>query len=95
MHWYAAGSDYIAVEKILSLPIWSGTGDKTCFDVQIIDDTIIEETEQFVIHFLVHDLNVDVPMAYARADVNITDDDVPKGKYPHHKICDHTIIIEL
>jgi hypothetical protein len=80
MHCYAAGSDYIAVEKILSLPVWSMSGDKTCFDIQIVNDTDIEETEQFVIHLLVHDLNVDVPMAYARADVNIIDDDIPAGK---------------
>jgi hypothetical protein len=80
MHYYAAGSDYIAVEKILSLPVWSMSGDKTCFDIQIVNDTDIEETEQFVIHLLVHDLNVDVPMAYAHADVNIIDDDVPAGK---------------
>ena len=29
---------------------------------------------------MVHDLNVDVPMAYAYADVYIIDDDVPIGK---------------
>ena len=69
------------MEKILSLPVWSKSGDKTCFDVQIVNDNVIEETEQFVIHFLVNDLNVDVPMAYARADVNIIDDDIPEGKY--------------
>ena len=62
------------------MSVWSKSGDKTCFDIQIINDNVIEETEQFVIHFLVHDLNVDVPMAYARADVNIIDDDVPEGK---------------
>ena len=70
-----AGSDYTAVEKILSLPVGSESGDKICVDVPIIDDTVVEETEQFVIHLLVHDLNVDVPMAYAYADVHIIDDD--------------------
>ena len=72
---YTAGSDYTAVEKILSLPVGSESGDKICIDVDIIDDAIVEETEQFAIHLLVHDLNVDVPMAYAYADVNIIDDD--------------------
>ena len=72
---YTAGSDYTAVEKILSLPVGSESGDKICIDVDIIDDVIVEETEQFAIHLLVHDLNVDVPMAYAYADVNIIDDD--------------------
>ena len=71
------------------MPVWSKSGDKTCFDVQIINDNVIEETEQFVIHFLVHDLNVDIPMAYARADVNIIDDDVPEGKQlATPQICD-------
>ena len=63
------------MEKILSLPVGSESGDKICIDVAIIDDAIVEETEQFAIHLLVHDLNVDVPMAYAYADVHIIDDD--------------------
>lgn len=70
-----AGSDYTAVEKILSLPVGSESGDKICVDVPIIDDAVVEETEQFVIHLLVHDLNVDVPMAYAYANIHIIDDD--------------------
>ena len=72
---HSAGSDYTAVEKILSLPVGSESGDKICIDVAIIDDNVVEETEQFVVHLLVHDLNVDVPMAYAYADVHIIDDD--------------------
>lgn len=79
---HTVGSDYSAVEKILSLPVGSESGDKICIDVAIIDDAIIEEIEQFAIHLLVHDLNVDVPMAYAYADVNIIDDD---GNYNDYK----------
>ena len=63
------------MEKILSLPIGSESGDEICVDVPIIDDMVVEETEVFVIHLLVHDLNVDVPMAYAYAQVQIIDDD--------------------
>ena len=72
---HSAGSDYIAVEKILSLPVGSKSGNKVCIDVPIIDDTTVEETEEFVIHLLVHDLNVDVPIAYAYANVQIMDND--------------------
>lgn len=84
---YAAGSDYVALEKILSLPVGSESGDKACVDVLIIDDTAVEETEHFVIHLLVNDLNVDVPMADAYAEIYIIDNDVviPIGKY----ICDN------
>ena len=63
------------MEKILSLPIGSESGDEICVDVPIIDDMVVEETEVFVIHLLVHDLNVDVPMAYAYAEVQIIDND--------------------
>ena len=72
---HSAGSDYTAVEKILSLPVGSESGNKVCINVPIIDDTIVEDTEEFVIHLLVHDLNVDVPMAYAYANVQIMDND--------------------
>ena len=71
----SAGSDYTAVEKILSLPVGSESGDEICVEVPIIDDMIVEETEEFFIHLLVNDLNVDVPMAYAYANVHIIDND--------------------
>ena len=63
------------MEKILSLPVGSESGDEVCINVPIIDDTIVEDAEEFVIHLLVHDLNVDVPMAYAYANVQIMDND--------------------
>ena len=59
----------------ISLPTGSESGDEICIDVPIIDDKVVEETEVFVIHLLVHDLNVDVPLAYAYAEVQIIDDD--------------------
>ena len=52
MHVYAASTDYTALESILSLPVGSESGDKICVDVLIIDDTVVEETEQFLIHLL-------------------------------------------
>ena len=57
------------------MPVGSESGDEICVEVPIIDDMIVEETEEFVIHLLVNDLNVDVPMAYAYANVHIIDND--------------------
>lgn len=56
------------------IPVGSQPGDPICFGINIIDDNIAENSENFTVHLEVQDLNAVVAEPYSYATIRIIDD---------------------
>ena len=71
---YIAGVDYVARSMTVTVPASSGPG-QTCFDIDILDDSVFENDEEFLVSFQIEAGSDAQIGAVASTCVRIIDDD--------------------
>lgn len=70
---YAAGSDFDAVAATVMFPVNSENGQRSCFEVTILNDMAFEKNQSFILNITAVEDNVQVHLRYIT--VNIVDND--------------------
>ena len=87
-----AGSDYLTFSTTLTFPAGSGAGSSQCTLVQILDDDLVEDDENFMITATLVTPNPDITVGQGSGTVTITDID-SEGKAQCSNIGPHLYII--
>ena len=84
LHYTGGGIDFLVLNRNLTLTATSN-GSRGCFDIEIIDDTIFEDTESFQVSLMNSSDMVIVTNSFAT--VTLADND---GKYEVHCMIVHS-----